>query len=400
MPNQTVKDRAKEYSRMFENAQIDFENNGFKNFTWEEKCYAANVADLTFIGSEKLPDDILNLTTPFQFWSYMVSDEIIEHLVEQTNIYAEQVNKKLPLNVTMAEMKRFIGISHFMAVFKFPTSRSYWSDLGFSHINTSMPAARYEKIRSLFHINDNNTQIVDKSDPNYDKLFEIRPIVTMFNQQFSKVPVRHHLCIDEKMCKSKAVNFLRQYLPNKPHPWGTKLFLLCDDLGFCYQFEIYSGVENHVLQPGEVDLKVIGNTVVRLTRLIPSFCNHKLYFDNYYTSFSTMAYLRKRGILSLGTMRRNRIPYCQLPTDIKERGKMVEYMTNCQGIDFTTVCWKDTKMVTMASTFVGSKLPKQPNSNEMLEPPPIDGIKKKNAFKNCHVHKPLLNTIDTWEVST
>lgn len=85
-----------------------------------------------------------------------------------------------------------------------------------------------------------------------------------------------------------------------------------------------------------------------------------------------MAYLRKRGILTLGTMRRNRIPNCQLPTDIKERGNMVEYMTNCQGIDITTVCWKDTKLVTMASTFVGSKLPKQPNSNEILEPPPIE----------------------------
>lgn len=249
---------------MFENAQIDFDN-GFKNFTWEEKSYAANAPDLTFIGSEKLPDDILNLTSPFQFWSYMVSDEIIEHLVEQTNIHAEQVNKKIPLNVTMAEMKRFIGISHFMAVFKFPTSRSYWSDFGFTHINTSISAARYEKIRSLFHINDNKTQIVDKSDPNYDKLFKIQPIVTMFNQQFNKVPFRHHLCIDEQMCKSKAANFLRQYLPNKPHPWGTKLFLLCDDLGYCYQFEIYSGVENHILQPGEVDLKVIGNTVVRLS---------------------------------------------------------------------------------------------------------------------------------------
>lgn len=139
-----------------------------------------------------------------------------------------------------------------------------------------MPQKRYESIRSFFHINDNE-RIVDKSDPNYDKLFKIRPIITMFNDQFSKIPFRHHLCIDEQMCKSKAANFLRQYLPMKPHPWGTKLFLLCDDLGFCYQFEIYSGNENHVLQPGEVDLKAIGNTVVRLTRVVPSFCNHKLY---------------------------------------------------------------------------------------------------------------------------
>lgn len=56
---------------------------------------------------------------------------------------------------------------------------------------------------------------------------------------------------------------------------------------------------------------------------------------------------------------------------------MVEYVTNCQGIDITTVCWKDTKLVTMASTLVGAKLPKMKNSNDLFDPAPIDRWNKK-----------------------
>ncbi|XP_055295132.1 piggyBac transposable element-derived protein 4-like [Sitodiplosis mosellana] len=226
-----------------------------------------------------------------------------------------------------------------------------------------MPGGRYEIIRSFLHVN-NNSRMLDKSDRNHDKLFKIRLLITMFNQQFSKVPFRHHLDIDEKICKSKATNFLRQYLPNKPHPWGTKLFLLCDDLGYCYQFEVYCGGENHTLQPGEVDLKATGNTVVRLMRLVPSFMNHKLNIDNYYTSIPLMIYLRAHGILTCGTMRCKCIPNCKLPTDLKKRGEMVKHVA------------KDT-MVTMGSTFVGSKPSKLRNSDEIAEPQLIDRWNKK-----------------------
>lgn len=94
-----MKDRAAEFSRMFEDSEIDFSASKFKDLTWESEFYVANADDITFIGSEKLPEEVSNLQAPFQFWSYFVSDEIITHLVEQTNVYATQSSKKQPLNV-------------------------------------------------------------------------------------------------------------------------------------------------------------------------------------------------------------------------------------------------------------------------------------------------------------
>lgn len=64
--SEAAKGHAAEHSRLFENSQINF-GDGFKNLDWEEKHYAANADDLTFTGWNKLPDEILNLTTPYHF---------------------------------------------------------------------------------------------------------------------------------------------------------------------------------------------------------------------------------------------------------------------------------------------------------------------------------------------
>lgn len=111
----------------------------------------------------------------------------------------------------------------------------------------------------------------------------------------------------------------------------------------------------------EPDLGASSNVVVRLARGIPRHQNYQLYFDNYFTSLALLEYLAKEGILSLGTVRRNRIPDCKLPADKevmkKERGFSVEYVADMDGIDVSNVIWKDNKVVTLVSTFAG-ELPK------------------------------------------
>jgi len=47
------------------------------------------------------------------------------------------------------------------------------------------------------------------------------------------------------MCSTKARNILKQYMPNKPHMWGYKLFVLCDYKGYSYNLEVYTGQENN-----------------------------------------------------------------------------------------------------------------------------------------------------------
>lgn len=49
------------------------------------------------------------------------------------------------------------------------------------------------------------------------------------------------------------------------------------------------------------------NIVVWLCRIIPFDQNFPVYFDIYYTTLGLLIYLKNNGILSLGTVRRNRL---------------------------------------------------------------------------------------------
>ncbi|CAK1547958.1 unnamed protein product [Leptosia nina] len=162
------------------------------------------------------------------------------------------------------------------------------------------------------------------------------------------------------MCSTKIAHFLKQYLPNKPHKWGYKLFILCYLMGYAYIFEVYSGQEEKKDEP---DLGITNNVVIRLARAIPRMNNHIVFFDNFYTSLPLVNYyLNKQGIQYVETIQQNRVPNCRLP-DKKElmktfvpRGTYEERVSGfSDGVDFSATAWKDKKVVTLLSTYVGAE---------------------------------------------
>lgn len=77
--------------------------------------------------------------------------------------------------------------------------------------------------------------------------------------------MEQRLSIDEQMCATKVAHFLKQYLPNKPHKWGFKLFVLCSLQGFAYhQFELYAGQDLTNKPDNGPDLGATSNVVRRL----------------------------------------------------------------------------------------------------------------------------------------
>lgn len=187
-----------------------------------------------------------------------------------------------------------------------------------------MPKNKFERIKKYLSFN-NESERVKKGEPGYDPIFRMRKVATHLNERFDSIPKNARLCVDEQMCSTKMVHHLRQYLPDKPHPWGVKFFVLCDSNGYSYQFEIYPGAKNDdIILPGTPNIGATGNVVIRLSQTVPNFQNHIIYFDNFYTSLPLMVYLRARGIYSLGTIRANRIPNSKLPTDKSEEVKKAE----------------------------------------------------------------------------
>ena len=86
--------------------------------------------------------------------------------------------------------------------------------------------------------------------------------------------------------------------------------------------------------------------------------NHKVYFDNWFSSVNLLVELEKMGIHPLGTVRPNRLPGRSFISD-KEmkrhgRGTVEEKVTIVEGVEIIALKWYDNKPVHLVSSFVGA----------------------------------------------
>ena len=107
---------------------------------------------------------------------------------------------------------------------------------------------------------------------------------------------------------------------------------------------------------GEPDCGASGNVVIRLVRSLQNDVKYKVYFDNYFNSPDLQIALARRGILTLGTVRTNRVVNCNAISDAelrkRGRGSYAEKVTSVDGVDLSLVRWYDNRPVTFLSTFV------------------------------------------------
>jgi len=175
--------------------------------------------------------------------------------------------------------------------------RNYWPlVLGNDLIRSTMSVNIFEKIRANLHFNDN---LLTSTGPDRDKIHKIRPLIETLSKRFSSISIEENLIVDEQIYSTKARSSLKVYMPNKPHKWGYKFFVLSGDSGFAYNFEFCSGQENNSegRKASEPDLGASANVVVCLSRIIPNNQNFKLFFDNYYTTLPLLIYLKKKYII-------------------------------------------------------------------------------------------------------
>lgn len=55
-----------------------------------------------------LSDNLLELDTPLQFFSYFFNEELMQHIVNETELYSIQTNVSKPINLSMIEFRRYL----------------------------------------------------------------------------------------------------------------------------------------------------------------------------------------------------------------------------------------------------------------------------------------------------
>lgn len=291
-----------------------------------------------------------NVEMPVDMFLCLFPVSLFEHIVCHTNLYATQESSTtgrsfIPTN--LGEMKTFFAINIIMGIKHLPSYRDFWSAklaLRDSYVSSLMPRTRFDWLLSHIHLND-NTLLPKRGQPDYDKLYKVRPLLDKLSQSFTfHYKPSRAISIDESMILFKGRSTLRQYMPNKPIKRGYKVWVRADEQGYIDQFQIYTG------KVGENTEKHLGSRVVcDMTRSLVNK-HHLVFFDNYFTSLPLLRKLKSENIHACGTIRKGRKG---LPDDMKADKQMKrgehDWRVTYDGISFMK--WVDKRIVTIASNF-------------------------------------------------
>ncbi|XP_059060598.1 piggyBac transposable element-derived protein 4-like [Achroia grisella] len=315
--------------------------------------------------------------TPIDIYRLFLTDEIIDKIVRDTNNYAtkyfednqDNVKAKSRLKAWKPtddeEIRKFFGVILVMGLNTVPHINDYWSKKSIyrnEYICSTISRDRFLIIFRFWHFCD------ESIDNTGDKLYKIRQIHDMLNFRFQQVlrPGKI-LVIDESMIPWRGRLKFRQYIKNKSHKYGVKLYKLCTPEGYSYNTIIYTGKEGNRREQDHGKMTVL--------RLIKGLENEGriVIADNFYSSIGLAEELLKQKTFYCGTLRSNRrgLPKKVISTKLKKghtMGKM-----NLKGVKI--IKWCDKRQVLMITTCKGH--------NAVL----INTGKKTRAT-NEHIKKP------------
>ena len=184
------------------------------------------------------------------------------------------------------KLKAYFGFQVLMGFNRLPEVRDYWSLSPYFHyfpIASRISRNRFFELQRFLYFVDNSTT-VSRSEPEYDRLAKVRPVIKSLQQSFleSYKPHREN-AIDEAMIKSKErSSSIKQYMPMKQVKCGFKVWVRADsNSGYICDFDVYTAKD-------DAPHKSLGANVVQKLSQPLAGGNYHLYFDN----FSLLIFLR------------------------------------------------------------------------------------------------------------
>ena len=292
---------------------------------------------------------------PIEYFKAFFDENIMQHIVDESNIFSVQKDSTKPLNLNIDELEQFIGTLFYMSMIKVSKVRLYWSArFNFNGISDIISRNRWENIKKFLHCNNNETA-PPRNSPYYDPLYKVRPLLTHLQTKFTAIPKSQMLSVHKQIIPFRGVSAFEQYLSTKPKKSGFKIFALSDNTGMQYNFEICIGKTKSFLN--EPDLGTSSNIVLRLIESVPQHENYLIHLDNWFTSIPLICTLAQKGIFTLGTVRLNRVKGINNKITnekdlLKEgRGSHCELSSSIDGVELRMVRWADSNCINLISSF-------------------------------------------------
>lgn len=301
-----------------------------KSTKWSKEPYRQSVRTRNFNIVTQLPGPkraISSEKDPLGIWRHFFDDTIIEIIVEYTNQYIASVKNNYARE-TYAKQTDFkevyclIGLLLLAGVKKsnhLNAEELFRTDGGSVEIfRLSMSAQRFQFLLRTLRFDDGTTRVQRKE---LDKICHIREIFEKFVQNCKdSYTLSAFVTIDEKLEAFRGRCSFRQYIPNKPNPYGIKIQALCDaKMFYTFNMEIYPGK-----QPDAGPYAQDNSGLAVVQRLCEPIFNtgRNVTTDNWYTSIPLAEALLEKGLTTVGTIRKNKR---EIPPDFNIlRGRTVK----------------------------------------------------------------------------
>ncbi|XP_048012275.1 piggyBac transposable element-derived protein 4-like isoform X2 [Megalobrama amblycephala] len=287
---------------------------------------------------------------PVDFTELFISDVLLQNIVDQTNLYADQYIQAMDDTskharchawkpVTVSEMKTFMGLLFLTGIIHKPELEMYWCTddmLATPYFNKVMPRNRFEIIWRFLHFNDNTT----RPDNCTDRLYKIRPVLDHLVSKFREMyQPKSNICIDEGMFLWRGRLAFRVYNPQKPIKYGVKSYILCDsDTGYCFNMKPYCG-----------ESATLGDTVVSLLDRLAGH-GYRSFMDNLYNSVRLCERLLDVKTHVCGTIRKNR-GEPPVIRDVRNADLRIGETIMRHNKNVMVLAWRDKQTVKMVTTF-------------------------------------------------
>lgn len=221
--------------------------NQFPQVVWQDN---PNMQYFPFTKQKQLLVPISGEGNPYDFFRFLLDDMFLNLLVTETNKYAEHEFLRLGGNprsrislwkpVTSEEMLMFIGLVIHTGTIHLNRINDYWKKhhlFNLTCFSNYMSRDRYLLIMRNLHFSDNTAE---SNIP--DRLFKIRPLINYFNDKVNHIyyPGKE-LSLDESMVLRRGRVVFRQFVQNKRHKYGIKLYMLTEPNGIILKFAVYVG---------------------------------------------------------------------------------------------------------------------------------------------------------------
>ena len=282
--------------------------------------------NIAFTGHEGIQVPLPPNPTAEDFFKLYITEDIIDHIVTQTNLYAHQYIDREQHNLRphslvkqwkptdRQEMITFLAMLILMGIMHKSRISMYWSTdtlVSTPIFSQLMGRDRFLLLLRFLHFADNRNY--NPNDPDRDRLYKVREVTDMIKRRCSSVyyPGKK-LSVDESLVLFKGRVTFKQYIKTKRARFGIKLFQLCTSDGIVLDFLIYHG--NMAPQLVELEDSLVTERIA--ITLMQKYLDkgHQLYVDNYYTSVSLAKYLLQHGTHITGTIRDHRKHF---PTELK-----------------------------------------------------------------------------------